>query len=157
MLSYKDSEKNKNKSLVVYFFGVYEESLKETVVELFQQKEISIYEFIDTEDGIKVKELYKKDESNPILQFINERCNVNKYDKSLRVFTSTLWQSFQEWNCNSYDIKQLEFYKRIDDLVEYDKKNKVTINDKRSTGWYGINIKTTHTELHEWVDNKYSI
>lgn len=158
LLSYKDSEMNKNKNLIVYFFGVYEKSLKETVVQLFQQKEISIYEFIDTEDGIKVKELYKKDkidlnESDPISQFINERCNINKYDKSLRVFCKNLWQSFQEWSCNSYNIKQLEFYKRIDDLSGYNRKNKVIINDERSTGWYGINIKTNIYELYEWVDN----
>lgn len=62
------------------------------------------------------------------MQFIELQCNINKQDKSLRIFTNVLWQAFQNWlfeNDFNSNIKQLEFYKRIDKIMNYDRNKKV--------------------------------
>lgn len=179
LLSYKDSKTNKNKSLAVYFFGVYEESLKETVVELFQQKEISIYEFIDTEDGIKVKELYKKDkpELESELEIQNEniddarsfenwlKMNISyKKDSILKLQdciecyfnTSTDGENVSFRQGTKLGSKKASLYKiKIENFIKENFKTvnfnyqNTTINGKQYRGWMHLQIKNNFTE---WLD-----
>lgn len=89
LFSYKDFQKNKNKCLAVYFFGYCSNSQKETIVQLFQQNEISVYEFIDTEDGVKVNQIYSqlpeevkvRSKNSRISNWLDE--NIIKHDESI--------------------------------------------------------------------------
>lgn len=48
---------NDNKSLAAYFFGSISDEQKKIVIDLYSSKNISIYEFAETIDGIRVVEI----------------------------------------------------------------------------------------------------
>lgn len=79
-----------------------------------------------------------------VMQFVNSKCLFDKNNKTYRCFCVELWNAYQEWIISDgmlNNIKQTEFYKRIDRLTSHDRNNKVKIEDKKSTGWYGICLK----------------
>jgi P4 family phage/plasmid primase-like protien len=95
-------------------------------------------------EEVKISTLGYRANNDVIMQFVNSKCLLDKHNKTYRCFCVDLWNSYQEWVISDgmpNNIKQTEFYKRIDRLTSHDRNNKVKIEDKKSTGWYGICIK----------------
>jgi P4 family phage/plasmid primase-like protien len=86
-----------------------------------------------------------------IMQFVESKCIIDKHNKAHRIFTFDLWHAFTDWldeNDMKPNLKQHEFYKRVDKLTGYDRTKKVRVEGKNSHGWYGISIKP-HDSLND--------
>lgn len=79
LLSYNH---NDNKNLATYFFGSFPDEQKSSVIELFRSKNISIYEFIDAFDGIRILPILdmtqtnresQNDKDNQFIDWLSER------------------------------------------------------------------------------------
>lgn len=71
---------NDNKSLAAYFYGSVKEDQKQNIIKLFTSKNVSVYEFVDGLDGIKINNLYDAN-------IIEEICESNE-------------QKFEKWICD---------------------------------------------------------
>lgn len=155
LLSYNH---NDDKILYVYFFGKVKDEQRTNIIELYRNKGVNICEFEDTPNGIEIKKLLDLKSDDPVLEFIKTTCNLNKQNKGLRIFTNVLWDAFQNWeyeNKQNSNIKQLDFYKKIDKIVNYDRNKKVRIDGKNSVGWYGIELKKNFDNKNSfwtWLD-----
>ena len=149
-----------DRQLAKIFFGRCDlsQKKKKELLEDLRKDNIDVYQVHDELDGsVSLQLLNPRPINEPhvisqtsdiprvVLKFVEQKCNYEKHNKTFRVFACDLWDQFQDWQTNNKVTPQLiqkQFYKIIDDITACNRQsNKITIDDKKSTGWYGINLK----------------
>lgn len=147
------------KQLALIFFGKchMKKAFQKEYLEDKLKENIEVYQVHDIPDGNVSLELLNRRPGNMpyvvngqgdiirfVTEFINQECELEIGNKTMRVFTVELWLSFNKWQIGKKitpQIKQLTFYRAVTEIVKYDCKKKVRMNHKNSLGWYGIKMK----------------
>ena len=104
------------------------------------------YKDVPEPDEVNVTTSTYRTENDPVMLFLDSCCEIEKYNKTKKIFCKDLWAKFLEWKIESgveTKIKHSALYNRVDKLTECDRRIKIYIDDERSQGWYGIALKNT--------------
>lgn len=158
LLSYNEFD---NKQLSAYFYGSINQPQKSNIIQLFQNKNISIYEFVDTLDGIKIQtvlDLTIVEESpvnpNDFYTWLNGKI---KYSPNGFMSLEDICSTFlNQTNIHSF-IKSK--YRNViekfikDNFKQSDVKwqfQHVWVNDKSDRGWK--NLIFIEESFFKWLD-----
>lgn len=147
LISYKQSDSEK--LLEVYFFGTYNKN-KDSIIELFKQNNISVYELADTPTGIQINEIYKYnhnslEETDDFFNWLeeniiyNEDSVVNLKDICKLYFNKDVSKR-EKTKCRKEIEKWIsKKFTNIDSICKDSRFNGVKYN-----GWKGISFKTVN-------------
>ena len=77
-------------------------------------------------------------------RFVEERCDVSSGNRAYRCRATVLFGEFLKWKTDNIVceyVSKLQFYKKINEVTDYDKERKIYDNNVQTKGWYGIRIK----------------
>jgi hypothetical protein len=139
LLSYNH---NDNKDLVAYFFGDIDKTKQENIIDLFKSKQISVYEFIDTVNGIEINTLYNKTINNDCSNeqiFKNWLQNKIQFSENSYMNLEQICSNFLQSNINNH--LKCKYKNIIQEYIKINIKNVkweygvVKIHDKTYKGW----------------------
>lgn len=137
LISYKQSDSEK--LLEVYFFGTYNKN-KDSIIELFKQNNISVYELVDTPTGIQTNEVYKVCRENDLDKFVELYLEKKPGDG---VNWIKLWNYYQSWYEEEYggniSVKKSIVKKYFEDRIF--KSKAIPVSKDIGRGWCGWRIK----------------
>jgi hypothetical protein len=143
LLSYKQSDPTK--LLHAYFFGMCTDSLKNSVVELFKQNNISVYELIDTDSGIQINQVYyhlNLPSQSSFINWLEE--NVEEKEGGL-LKLSEVCKLYTKNKVNTHLLgkyrKEVEKWIKSKFLYVKSEYGVVKINELSYKGWKGITLK----------------
>jgi hypothetical protein len=153
---------NDNKSLSAYFYGSVKEDQKQNIIKLFTSKNVSVYEFVDGLDGIKINNLYDAN-------IIEEICESNeqKFEKWICdkiLFCEDSYMNLEEI-CSAFLLKlnihssvKLKYKIIIENFIKNNIKNvkgnygSVNINGKTYKGWKNLMFYNKEDSFIKWLD-----
>ena len=130
-------------------FGIADINLENDLKDLKNEFIFMLLEYykIYKEEGLQQPDQIRQDslsyrvENDIVLQFINDKCQLEKGNRELRAFAIDLFREFEQWRRDediTQKITKVKFYLRINSITGYDKEKKISIGNDSSRGWYGI-------------------
>jgi regulator of replication initiation timing len=153
---------NDNKSLAAYFYGSVKEEQKQNIIELFTSKNVSVYEFVDGLDGIKINTLYDAN-------IIEEVCESNeqKFEKWICdkiLFCEDSYMNLEEicstflGKLNIHSSIKLKYKIIVENFIKNNIKNVkgnygvVNINGRTYKGWKNLMFYNKKDSFIKWLD-----
>jgi hypothetical protein len=153
---------NDNKSLAAFFYGSVKEEQKQNIIQLFVSKNVSVYEFIDDIDGIKINTLYDCTIKEEILE--TQEQNFEKWICDKIYFCENSYMNLEEIcsaflgknNINTHS--KFKYKIIIENFIKNNIKNVkynygvIKIENKTFKGWKHLMFYNKEDNFIKWLD-----